>query len=119
MHERFDGWVKRYIKAWNSNAPEDIEDLFAPDGQYFTEPYAQPWRGRAEIVEGWLKQKDEPGETDFTYEVIGAEGDLGVVRGTTDYKTSGKSYSNLWLVRLNSDDRAVDFVEYWMLIKEP
>ncbi|MFN2524768.1 MAG: nuclear transport factor 2 family protein [Actinomycetota bacterium] len=117
MRERFDGWVKRYLKAWNSNERADIEDLFAAEGAYFTEPYAEPWRGREEIVAGWLKQEDEPGDTNFSYEVIAADGDLGIVRGTTDYKSSGKSYSNLWLVRLDDDDRALEFVEYWMLIK--
>ncbi|HEX2240816.1 MAG TPA: nuclear transport factor 2 family protein [Actinomycetota bacterium] len=117
MHQRFNDWVERYVKAWNSNAREDIESLFAVTALYYTEPYAQPWRGRDQIVAGWLRQKDEPGDTDFRYEVIAVEGDLGVVRGTTDYKTSGKSYSNLWLIRLDGEGRAVEFVEYWMLIK--
>ena len=118
MHQRFDEWVRRYVKAWNSNAREDIESLFAVTGLYYTEPYAQPWRGRKQIVEGWLEQKDEPGDTEFSFEVVAVEGELGVVRGTTDYKSSGKSYSNLWLIRLDGEAQAVEFVEYWMLIKE-
>lgn len=117
MHQRFDEWVKGYVRAWNSNERADVERLFAPTALYYTEPYAEPWRGRDEIVEGWLKQKDEPGDTDFKYEVIAVEGELGVVRGTAHYKTSGKSYSNLWLIRLDSEGVAREFVEYWMLIK--
>lgn len=118
MHQRFDEWVKGYVKAWNSNNREEIDALFASTGLYYTEPYAQPWRGREEIAAGWLKQKDEPGDTDFTFEVIAVEGDLGVVRGTTHYRTSGKSYSNLWLIRLDPEGRAREFVEYWMQIKK-
>lgn len=112
-----DRWVQGYVKAWNSNEPADIGALFAEDGAYFTEPYADPWRGRAEIVAGWLRQRDEPGDTDFSYEVIAVEGDLGVVRATTNYTTSGKRYSNLWLIRLDGQERAVEFIEYWILIK--
>ncbi len=112
-----DRWVRGYLKAWNSNQPVDIEPLFAEDCAYYTEPYADPWRGRAEIVAGWLRHKDQPGDADFSYEVIAVEGDLGVVRGTTNYTTSGERYSNLWLIRLDEQERALEFIEYWMLIK--
>ena len=111
---RYEDWVERYIKAWNSNAPEDIAALFTEDGRYQTEPYAEPWRGRDDIVRGWLDIKDEPGQTDFSYRVIATEGDLGVVKGETTYKDPPAKYSNLWEIRLDAGGRCTGFVEWWM-----
>jgi hypothetical protein len=39
--------------------------------------------------------------------------DVAVVQGETRYK-EGRSYSNLWLIRLDADGRAREFTEYWM-----
>lgn len=112
--EPYEDWVERYIKAWNSNASEDIADLFTEDGRYQTEPYAEPWRGRDEIVRGWLDIKDEPGQTDFSYRVIATEGDLGVVKGEATYKDPSAKYSNLWEIRLDSGGNCTEFVEWYM-----
>lgn len=115
--ERFKRWVERYITAWNSNDPEDIADLFVEDGSYLTEPFAAPWVGRERIVQGWLDAKDEPGDTEFDYEILVATDDLGIVKGTTRYKSKGTKYHNLWEIRLAADDRATEFVEWWMEVK--
>lgn len=112
--ERYENWVERYIKAWNSNAADDIGALFTEDGRYQTEPYAEPWRGRGEIIREWLSNKDEPGQTEFDYRVIAAEGDLGIVKGEASYKEPPAEYSNLWEIRLDPDGRCAEFVEWWM-----
>lgn len=114
---RYEEWVERYVRAWNSNAPEDIAALFTEDGRYRTEPYAEPWRGQDEIIRGWLDIKDEPGQTDFSYRVIAAEGDLGVVKGEATYRNPAAKYSNLWEIRLELGGRCTEFVEWWM--KQP
>jgi uncharacterized protein (TIGR02246 family) len=112
--EKYEQWVNSYIEAWNSNKPQDIADLFTPHARYFTEPYAAPWIGQEQIVEKWLEAKDEPGDTTFDFEVISAAPDLGIVKGRTVYKTAGKTYSNLWEIRLGHADRCREFVEWWM-----
>jgi ketosteroid isomerase-like protein len=110
----FAAWVEKYIVAWNSNEPKDIEALFADDAEYFTEPYAPVWRGRDAIVREWIEKKDEPGDTEFSYEVIAIEGDLGFVRGRTLYKKPPRVYDNLWEITLGRDGKATKFVEWWM-----
>ena len=110
----FDRWVQKYRHAWESNRGDDIAALFADDAEYLTEPFAEPWRGRDEIVLRWLERKDEPGSATSSFEVLAADGDLGVVQGATDYVDPPKRYSNLWLIRLAPDGRATLFVEYWM-----
>ena len=107
-------WVERYVRAWNSNDPEDIASLFADDARYFTEPHADPWVGRDEIVRRWLERKDEPGDTTFTFDVLVATDSLGIVRGETRYGSTGRNYSNLWEIRLDEAGASVEFVEWWM-----
>jgi uncharacterized protein (TIGR02246 family) len=47
-------WVSGYVRAWNSNDPAGIGDLFAEDAAYYTAPFEEPWRGRETIVKHWL-----------------------------------------------------------------
>jgi ketosteroid isomerase-like protein len=114
--DRFASWVERYLVAWDSNDPDDIAALFSEDALYFTLPTRDPWRGRRTIVQEWLNRKDESGDWwTFKYEVIARDGDLGIVRGITEYATDeGAFVENLWEVTLDDDDRATRFVEWWI-----
>ena len=107
-------WVQRYLDAWGTNDAADIGDLFTEDAEYFTAPYRQPWRGRENIVENWLKRKDEQGSWGFRFEVLAVAERLGFVRGWTEYEEEHKRYSNLWVIRLAGDGRAAAFTEWWM-----
>jgi uncharacterized protein (TIGR02246 family) len=112
-------WVDAYVKAWNTNDPSDIASLFAVDAVYLTEPYALPWRGRGEVVTQWLDCKDEPGDTVFDYEVIAASEEIGIVKGRTLYKSTRRTYWNLWEIRLDDQGACREFVEWWIEQKEP
>lgn len=112
--ERYADWVERYIAAWNSNEPEEISDLFTDETEYLPVPYAEGWHGRDEIVREWLDRKDEPGDFRFTYEIIAATDDVGILTGQTLYLTSGEEYYNLWEMTLDAAGRCSRFVEWWM-----
>src|SRR3712207_3721759 len=105
-------WIDRYVVAWNSNEPSDINALFSADAVYRPAPYQPPWRGRQQIVDEWLQRRDEPGETSFDWELLALAEDLAVVTGVTHYPE--QTFSNLWLVRLDSDGRCQEFTEWWM-----
>jgi uncharacterized protein (TIGR02246 family) len=111
-------WVEGYRTAWESNDPEDIGRLFTEDALYYTEPYATPWRGRQEIVDSWIRIKDEPGDTDFSWEPLATDGDLAIVQGETTYHDPSRRYSNLWVIRLAPNGQATYFTEWWMKHKE-
>ena len=55
--------------------------------------------------------------------MLAQEGDLFVVRAVTTYpegtsEAEGpETFHNLWLVRLDEDGRASEFVEYFMLVE--
>ncbi|MFI7618365.1 nuclear transport factor 2 family protein [Nonomuraea terrae] len=105
-------WIEGYVRAWNSNDPDDIAALFTEDAVYYTEPYATPWQGRDDIVAQWLGRQDKPGEATFEWHPVCVTDDLSVVQGVTTYPD--KTYSNLWLIRFALDGRCREFTEWWM-----
>jgi uncharacterized protein (TIGR02246 family) len=105
-------WVQHYRRAWESNDPDDVGDLFADDAAYFTEPYAEPWLGRQRIVAEWLKRKDEPGTTRFEWRPVVVTDQVAIVEATTHYPD--KVFSNLWVLRLDHAGQARHFTEWWM-----
>jgi len=108
-------WIDGYLRAWNSNDPDDIAALFTADAEYRTEPYADPIRGRDAIVAFWLANSDEPGRTAFTWTPITVTADVAGVEGTTEYRDDPpKTYSNLWIIRLDGRGRCTSFTEWWM-----
>lgn len=113
MTDALESWIDGYQRAWQSNDPEDIRALFTEDATYRTAPFRQPWTGHGEIVAGWLDARDEPGEADFEWHPLAADGILRFVEGVTAYR-GGETYSNLWVIALESDGRASAFTEWWM-----
>jgi uncharacterized protein (TIGR02246 family) len=111
---RVQAWVEGYIQAWNSNDPAVIGGLFTEDAAYYTEPHSEPWRGRDEIVRQWLNRKDEPGETQFRWHLLTVSPEVAVVQGTTVYRHPPRTYSNLWVIRLDAEGRCTEFTEWWM-----
>lgn len=114
-------WLEGYLTAWDSDAPDDIARLFAPDAHYYSAPFRDPHVGTEEIVRWWIGQENSTIEWEFQSEIIARSGDLYVVRGVTCYpgglETPGNAevFYNLWLVTLDSDGRAREFIEYWMV----
>ncbi|MEX1077690.1 MAG: nuclear transport factor 2 family protein [Homoserinimonas sp.] len=106
-------WVESYRRVWESNEPDDIRALFTEDGEYFAEPWAEPWRGQDAIVESWLEARDEPGDTTFEWEIVAVDGNNAVVRAITDY-VEESTYYNVWVIRFGDDGRATTFTEWYM-----
>ncbi len=41
-------------------------------------------------------------------------GAVSIVQGATEYAAPARSYSNLWVIRLDADGRCREFTEWWM-----
>jgi len=50
--------------------------------------------------------------------VVAADGDLGVMTGTTVYKGNVGTFSNVWLIRLAPDGRCKEFREWFVKKRE-
>ena len=109
-----DEWIAGYERAWSSNDQEAIGALFTDDALYYTTPFREPWRGRADIVAGWLDRKDEPGQWSFVWQPLVDGPELSIITGITTYADPPLVYSNLWVIRLDSEGRCSEFTEWWM-----
>ena len=107
-------WMAAYERAWASNDADEIGALFTDDALYYTAPFREPWRGRQEIVDGWLDRKDEPGGWTFEWQPLVDTPELTIITGTTTYREPALAYSNLWVLRLGEDGRCREFTEWWM-----
>ena len=108
-------WIDAYRRAWDSNDPDDIQALFTEDGVYrFRPDESDPATGHEALVAAWLRDKDEPGDTTFDYEVLGVSGDRAFVQAVTNYLKHGDVYDNLWVIDFTADGRARSFTEWFM-----
>ena len=106
-------WMNGYLKAWDSNEPDDIRSLFTTDAEYRNAPFDPPRVGVDAIVAGWIEDQDQPGDYTFTWSPAGIDGDLAFVEGDTAYN-DGRRYANLWVIRFADDGRASSFTEWYM-----
>ncbi len=123
-HEAFQAWLDQYVTAWKRYDPAAIGDLFSEDATYRYHPEDDPIRGRATIVEDWLRDRDEPDTYDARYEPLAIDPASGnhVACGWSRYFTSGgdlrDEYWNVFLVRFDDAGRAADFTEWWIQDRE-
>jgi hypothetical protein len=113
-------WFRRYRVAWESNDPADIRTLFTDDAVYRGSPDdPQPYVGVDAIVAGWLDEPDEPGDTEFEWEVLAVDGDIAIARCVTTYLTEDPptTYDNLFVIRLTPDGRASEYTDWWIARK--
>jgi hypothetical protein len=107
-------WIEGYLRAWESNEPDDIRALFTEDAEYRDDPWTVPSVGHDAIIASWLQRRDEPGSFAFEWDVAAVDGHLVAVQGVTTYDR-GTVYSNLWMITLDDSGRkARSFTEWWM-----
>ena len=119
----FEAWLNAYREAWTTDDPGQIGALFTDDAVYAPSPFSGPWRGREEIVAGWVDRGDSRNPWQFESELLAVEDDTGVVRGLTTYPAHDDEpeevYSNIWVIRLAPDGRARSFAEWWVQRPQP
>jgi ketosteroid isomerase-like protein len=120
---RIRDWLAAYRHAWSTDDPAEVAELFSADVRYFTAPYREPLVGTEAVTAYWIGEDEGGILWSFEYQVLAQEGDLFVVRAVTTYpegtsEAEGpETFHNLWLVTLDADGRAREFVEYFMLVE--
>ena len=116
-----EAWFAGYRRAWESNEEADIRALFTDDAEYHYDPSdPEPSVGLDAIVAGWLQNRDEPGETEFEWELLAVDGEVAIARCVTTYLTEQppKTYDNLFVIRLAPDGRATEFTDWYIERKD-
>jgi ketosteroid isomerase-like protein len=120
-HDELQRWLDRYVEAWRTNDPSDVEALFTEDAVYRYRPYGGDQHaavGRQAIVEAWLEEGDPPGSWEARYAPFAIEGDRAVATGRSEYFASetgeARIYHNAFLLRFAPDGRCAEFTEYYM-----
>jgi hypothetical protein len=112
-------WLDRYVAAWQTYSPADIESLFTADAVYYPEPYSEPLRGAAAIADAWLESRDPDGSWRASYGAVSACGDTGVGSGTSSYLGPNgavdRIYHNVFVLTLDGDGRCSEYREWYML----
>jgi ketosteroid isomerase-like protein len=117
--EDVNGWLERYVAAWQSYDRAEIGELFSEDARYRYHPYDDPVVGRDAIVESWLEEDrlDEPGSFEARYECYAVDGERAVATGASTYFEDGsvaRVYDNVYLLRFDEDGRCSEFTEWFM-----
>jgi len=113
-HAAFQTWLDRYIAAWRSGDPDEIGSLFSTDARYYHGPYRDPVAGRDAIVADWTSDPDAAGPWEAEYRTLAVDGDVAVATGESRYPAEGKTYSNIFVCRFDSDGRCSEFREWFM-----
>jgi ketosteroid isomerase-like protein len=115
--EQLLAWIDGYERAWRMAGSAQLAALFSKDAVYRQSPYADPHVGLPAIAAMWDNERDGPDEVfTMTREVVAVEGDTGVARVVVRYGDPvAQEYTDLWVVRLDSAGRCVEFEEwaYW------
>ncbi len=117
--ETAQAWLDRYVAAWKSYDPDEIEALFAPTVQYRYHPYDEPIVGVESLVASWLADRDEPGTYDARYTPYAVDGDLVVATGTSVYRDHPdgpvtRTFDNCFLMRFDAGGRCEEFTELYV-----
>ncbi len=106
-------WMDSYLRAWTTNDRSDIAALFTEDAVYRTAPFDEPRVGHDAIIAGWVDDEDAPDAWSFEWQPLVSSGHVVTITGETRY-TSGRHYSNLWVMRFAPDGRCMDYTEWYM-----
>jgi hypothetical protein len=110
-------WLDRYLEAWRTYDREAIGALFSGDAQYRFHPYEEPVQGRAQIVESWFEEVDEPGSWSARYEPFAVDGDACVAVGESTYLDDQgrveRVYDNCFVMRFDDEGRCRSFTEWY------
>jgi ketosteroid isomerase-like protein len=115
-HDDVQAWLDAYVGAWRSYDLRAIGALFTEDATYAYHPWdegEEVVRGRDAIVANWLEEQDSPDSWEGHYRPLMVEGERAVATGTTSY-TNGELYWNLWVLRLDENNRCAEYVEWYM-----
>ena len=111
--EAFQRWIEGYERAWRTPGTEPLTELFSADATYRTAPFENPFEGLEEIARFWEEEREGPHEDfEMSSQLVAAKGETGVARIEVRYVDPPRRYRDLWVIRLDADERCREFEEW-------
>jgi hypothetical protein len=118
----FETWLDAYGRAWETQDPGAAAELFTEDAAYHETPFAEPMRGRAEIVEYWSDVPRTQQDVSFDYEILATTETGGVAHWRASFlrlpANDPVELDGIFLVELDADGRCTEFREWWHIQEE-
>jgi hypothetical protein len=115
--ERFDAWLDRYKRAWESRDPDAAQAIFTADATYQVTPFREPEIHRDGIRAYWVRATRDQRNVQFGSDMLAANGDTGVCRWRVqfDVVTDGTrvEIDGIFVFTLNDDGLCSRFQEWW------
>lgn len=110
---RVERWIAAYEKAWRSSGTDMLPELFAPEVEYLTSPWAEPIVGLEELARFWEAERQGPGEAfSMDADVVAVELETAVIRVDVEYESPPDRWRNLWVVLFAQSGRCMRFEEW-------
>jgi hypothetical protein len=107
--ETVTAWINAYVRAWETNEPDDIAVLFAESAEYHESPFDTEWIGRDEIIDGWRGRWNwQQGGWTFEWTIARIDGRTAVITGVGHYTELG-DFDNEWTVTFDELGRCTRF----------
>ena len=108
-------WMEAYRRAWVSNDPAEVADLFTEDAVYVIDAFAKPWVGRDEIVHRWTAGISQ--QVDLEWEIQALDGDVAVVHWVVVTRNAGDpvrvQYDGVVVLHFAGDGRCRELREWY------
>ncbi len=82
-----EAWLSAYGAAWESKDAEAVAAIFTETALYQETPYAEPFRGRAEISDYWTTVTGDQDDIDFGFAAIAVSGSIGVAEWSARFRS--------------------------------
>ena len=108
-------WMEAFRRAWVSNDPVEVADLFSEDAVYVLDAFDRPWQGREDIVRRWTAGISQ--DVELEWEIQALDGDVAVVHWVVVTRNAGDpvsvQYDGILVIRFASDGRCRDLREWY------
>jgi len=113
----FRDWLERYLRPQEKCDPECIWDTFAEDGVYWWGPFNEPRCGIHAIYAHHKNALSHQNDLKYTYQILAVTDQCGIARFhlTLADHVPGEpnEYDGILVVRLNDEQKAVLFEEWY------
>jgi hypothetical protein len=115
--ERFENWLARYKKAWESRDPDAAQMIFTENATYQVTPFREPELNRSGIGEYWIGATTDQRNVRFSSTMIASNDDTAVCRWNChfDLESDGThvEIDGIFVFELTDDGLCSTFQEWW------